>query len=202
MTDTPQKVVEAGMQDWYASLSDTDRVKLNRYLDCADAKTQYDFFMSLIKAAEADENYRFGVTLCVATSNLPLDIYQRFLINEEFIDILTERGLYDDAKNVCDINLSIFPQVREMLERDNGGSLPKRLCFRNRYIDIIVGVESQYEKAYEMLDRYHEMGLIDDEDLEYRRNSLKVHRMQRAFDGIYTYRPKDETEAFEKRYSK
>ena len=63
-------------------------------------------------------------------------------------------------------------------------------------------MESQYEKAYEMLDRYHEMGLIDDDDLQYRRNSLKVHRMQRAFDGIYTYRPKGETESFGNRYTR
>ena len=43
-----------------------------------------------------------------------------------------------------------------------------------------------------MLDKYHEMGLLNDEDLEYRRNSLKVHRLQRTFDGVYTYRPKGE----------
>ena len=202
MADVPQKVAEAGVQDWYAGLSDMDRVKLNRYLDKADASSVFDFFMSLIKAAEADENYRFGVTLCIATSSLPFDAYQRFLVNEEFIDVLTERSLYDDAKNVCEINLSLFPQIRSDLERDNGGRLPERLAFRNRYIDIIVGVESQYEKAYEMLDRYHEMGLIDDDDLQYRRNSLKVHRMQRAFDGIYTYRPKGETESFGNRYTK
>ena len=98
MADVPQKVAEAGVQDWYAGLSDTDRVKLNRYLDKADASSVFDFFMSLIKAAEADENYRFGVTLCIATSSLPFDAYQRFLVNEEFIDVLTERSLY--AKSV------------------------------------------------------------------------------------------------------
>ena len=43
-----------------------------------------------------------------------------------------------------------------------------------------------------MLKKYNEMGILSDEDLEYRTNSLRTHRLQRVFDGVYTYRPKDE----------
>lgn len=188
----PEKVAQAGLEDWYSSLSDMDRIKINKYIDKTDASSGFQFILTLVRAAIADENYRFGLSLCVSTSQMPFDAYERFLINEEFIDVLIGREMYDDAKNVCNINLQLFDRVKDRILADNGGKYPNRLCFRNRYLDIIVGVEAQYEEGYKMLDKYHEMGLLDDEDLAFRKNSLKVHRLQRTFDGVYTYRPKDE----------
>ena len=188
----PDKVVKVGLEDWYSSLSDMDRIKISRYVDKADDSSPFSLILSLVRLAIADENYRFGLTLCVSTSQMPFDVYQRFLINEEFIDVLIGREMYDDAKNVCNINLQLFDKVKDRILADNGDTYPSRLAFRNRYLDIIVGVEAQYEEGYRMLDKYHEMGLLNDEDLEYRRNSLKVHRLQRTFDGVYTYRPKGE----------
>ncbi len=188
----PDKVAQAGLGDWYTSLSDMDRIKINKYIDKADPSSGFMFLLTMVRAAVADENYRFGLSLCVSTSQMPFDAYQRFLMNEEFIDVLIGREMYDDAKNVCNINLQLFDRVKDRILADNGGKYPDRLCFRNRYLDIIVGVEAQYEEGYRMLDKYHEMGLISDEDLVYRKNSLQVHRLQRTFDGVYTYRPKGE----------
>ena len=202
MTEIPSKIVKLDLTDWYGKLSDTDKVKMNRYLDKADDSSAFAFFLSMIKAASADENYKFGLMLCIATNDLTLNAYERFQINEEFIDVLIGRKMYDDAKNVCDINLTIYPIVKDMVLAANGGVVPEKLNFRNRYIDLIVGIECQYDKAYEMLDKYCEMGLISEEDLAYRKNSLMTHRLQRTFDGIFTYRPKGECEAMEKHYSR
>lgn len=188
--EIPVKVKEAGVVDWFMSLSDPDRVKLRKYIDMVDPSSVFAFFYSLIKVAVADENYRFGVSLCVATSPMPFNAYERFLINEEFIEALIGRGMYEDAKNVCDINLQLYGTVQQFLLEDNGGRVPERLAFRNRYIDIIVGVEYQYDLAFEMLDKYNRMGLLSDEDLQFRRNGIRTHRLQRSFDGVYTYRSK------------
>jgi len=46
-------------------------------------------------------------------------------------------------------------------------------------------VEGDYDSAYAVLDEYLAMGLIDEEERDYRRQSLKVHRMQRSFDNIF-----------------
>lgn len=188
----PQKVIEAGLEEWFSSLSEMDRVKVGKYADKTDSSSGFMFLLTLVRAALADENYRLALSVCTSTSGMSFDIYQRFLINEEFIEALTGREMYEDAKNVCGINLQMFDSVRDRILEENGGRYPDRLCFRNRYIDIIVGVESQYDEGYRMLDKYHEMGLLDDADLEYRRNSLKIHRLQRSFDGVYTYRPKNQ----------
>ncbi len=191
MQDVPSIIEAVGLVDWYSSLSDMDKVKVGRYAGSVNGDTAYDVMLSMIRAAIVDENYKFAITLCVGTNNLPLNSYQRFVINEEFIEALTGKEFYEDAKNVCDINLALYPTVKDILIAENGGTLPSKLNFRNRYIDIIVGVEYQYDKANEMLDKYLEMGLIDADDLEYRKNSLRVHRLQRSFDGVYTYRPKE-----------
>ena len=190
-SEIPVKVEEAGLVEWYQTLSDLDRVKLRKYIDKVDSASKFAFFISLIRAALADENYRFGVSLCIATSPMAFNAYERFLINEEFIEALVGREMYEDAKNVCNINLQLFETVRDVLAQDNGGNIPERLVFRNRFIDIIVGVEYQYDLAFEMLDKYNKMGILSDEDLEYRRNGIKTHRLQRTFDGVYSYRKKD-----------
>ena len=189
-SEIPVKVEEAGLVEWYQTLSDLDRVKLRKYIDKVDSTSQFSFFISLIRAAVSDENYRFGVSLCIATSPMAFDAYERFQINEEFIEALVGREMYEDAKNVCNINLQLFESVRDFIVQDNGGKLPEKLAFRNRYIDVIVGVEYQYDLAFEMLEKYNKMGLLSDEDLEYRRNGIKTHRLQRTFDGVYTYRNK------------
>lgn len=187
----PQKVIEAGLEEWFSSLSEMDRVKVGKYIDKTDSSSGFTLLLTLVRAAIADENYRLGLSVCTSTSAMPFDAYQRFLLNEEFIEVLAGREMYEDAKNVCNINLQMFDSVRDRILAENGGFYPDRLAFRNRYIDIIVGVESQYDEGYRMLDRYHEMGLLSDEDHEYRKNSLKIHRLQRTFDGVYTYRIKD-----------
>ncbi|MBR6871173.1 MAG: hypothetical protein IKM91_06100, partial [Candidatus Methanomethylophilaceae archaeon] len=73
---------------------------------------------------------------------------------------------------------------------DNGGALPKEIKCRNRLIDILVGVECAYDDATSLLDDYVEIGILDPDELSYRKQSLKIHRMQKTFDSIYSYRPK------------
>ena len=53
----------------------------------------------------------------------------------------------------------------------------------------MVGVDGDYDGAFAVLDRYNAMGLIDDEELAYRKQSLKIHRMQKSFDNLFNYRP-------------
>jgi hypothetical protein len=187
--DVPGQVKAVGVEKWYDKLDDSDKVKLKRYLEKADASSQFDFFISIVRAAIAEENYAFAVKMCQDAYSFPMSDMQRFTVSEELIDALIGTERYDEAKLACESNLKLFPNVREEVMAVNGGTLPKKLNFRNRYIDVIVGIESNYDKAFEMLDVYLDMGLIDKEEHEYRVNSLRTHRLQRSFDGIYTYRP-------------
>ena len=81
-------------------------------------------------------------------------------------------------------------RVKTILE-ENGGALPKHIACRNRLIDIVIGVESGYDMADEILTQYVEMGLIDEEEKAYRLQSIKIHRMQKTFDNLFMYRPKE-----------
>ncbi len=190
--DLPKQISDAGLKKWYLSLNDADRMRLSRYLDGADTSSSYGFFSSVIDKSLKDENPKFAVTLCVqAYEACDLDDYQMFLINEMLIDAYIGAERYEDAKAACDANLGLYPKIKEKFIKDNGGVLPEKVNFRNRYIDIIVGVDSSYDLAFFMLDKYKEMGLIDSEEYDYRVNSLKTHRLQRIFDSVYTYTPKE-----------
>ncbi len=190
--DLPKQISDAGLKKWYLSLNDGDRMRLSRYLNDADTSSAYGFFSSVIGKALADENPKFAVMLCVQAYDVcDLDDYQMFLINEKLIDAYIDSERYEDAKAACDANLGLYPKIKDKFIADNGGILPKKVNFRNRYIDIIVGVDSSYDLAFSMLDKYKEMGLIDSEEYVYRVNSLKTHRLQRIFDSVYTYAPKE-----------
>lgn len=189
----PAEIRKAKLEDWYSGLDDQSRIRISRYLEGVNTRTPFDFFMDTVRRSIADENNAFAVKLCEdAYAFADMTEYQRFLLNELLIDAYFGCERYDDTKAACETNYDLFPKIREQLKADNGGSIPEKLEFRNQYINVIVGVESNYDLGFEMLKRYNEMGILSDEDLEYRTNSLRTHRLQRVFDGVYTYRPKDE----------
>ncbi len=189
----PAEIKKAKLEDWYSGLDDQSRIRISRYLEKVNTKTPFDFFMDTVGKAIADENCAFAVKLCDdAYTFADMTDYQRFLLNELLITAYFGCERYDDTKAACEVNYELFPKIREQLISDNNGMIPEKLEFRNQYINVIVGVESNYDLGFEMLKRYNEMGILSDEDLEYRTNSLRTHRLQRVFDGVYTYRPKDE----------
>ena len=53
----------------------------------------------------------------------------------------------------------------------------------------MVGDDADNDGASAVLARNTAMGLIDDEELAYRKQSLKIHRMQKSFDNLFNYRP-------------
>ncbi len=188
----PAQIKAVKLESWYSELDDQTKIKLSRYLEESDTCSKFDFFVSMIRKALADDNPKFAVILCEQTyEECELTDYQMFIVNEDLIDAYIGASRYDDAKAACLTNLELYSKVKEDVLSANNGKLPEKLNFRNRYIDIIVGIDSSYDLAFETLEKYNEMGLIDDEELKYRVNSLKTHRLQRVFDGIYSYKPKD-----------
>jgi hypothetical protein len=187
----PKEVSVAGTVKWYSSLSDKDKAKLNRYLKDADTSSAHSFMSSVAAAALADENYAFAASVCEGCLNDGSTDMQRFAITEMHIEACMGTKRYDDAKRLCEHNLRTFPYVKDAILKKNGGTLPEIAC-RNRYFDVIVGVESGYDEAFVLLDRFLDMELISREDHAYRKQSLKIRRLQRSFDGVFTYSYKDQ----------
>ena len=188
--DVPPEISAAGVSKWYSSLDDQNKVRSGRYLKDCDTSSKERFFMSLTDLALKDENYKFAAVIG-DTCDVKMGSYDRFLMNELLIDAYIGAERYDDAKHLCDLGLELFPKIeKEFRERNNG--LPEKINCRNRLIDVLVGIEVNYDRAFKELDRFFAMGLMNKEDLDYRVQSLKVHRLQRTFDGVYTFRKKEE----------
>jgi len=183
----PAEISKVGLDAWYASLSEQDKVRLNRYLNDADTSSAYAFISSVAGSAVSDENHPFAVLMCEEGLKTGMTDMQRFMLTETIIEAYIGTKRYDDAKRCCESNLSLYLKICTELISMNNGKLPERICCRNRYIDIVVGVESGYDDAFGLLERFFEMGMIGEEELRFRRQSLKIHRLQRSFDGIYTY---------------
>jgi len=189
--ETPEIIRSVGLEGYYADLQESDRLRMNRYLPKIAAKDGFRFFCEIIDLALEDENPKFAVKMCEDAYTIDLDDVSEFVIIEKLIQAYMGANRFDDAKAACEKNLVLFEQNRDAIAKLYGGNLDG-LHFRNNYIDIIVGIDSNYELAEKMLVKYNQMGILSDEDLEYRRNSLKIHRLQKVFDGVYSYRPKGE----------
>lgn len=188
--DIPAQVSESGMDEWYSKLDDQTKVKLKRYIDRAKTDSKMSFFISVMDAALADENYQFAAFMGKNASEEKISDLQRFILNEHLIESYMGTEEFDDAKKTSYDNLDLYPKIKaDLIGID--GKIPEKMNCRNRLIDVLVGVESDYDGANKLLDRFYDMELISKEDLDFRRQSLKVHRLQRAFDGVYTYRPKE-----------
>ncbi|MCQ2056066.1 MAG: hypothetical protein MJY64_01140 [archaeon] len=183
-------VKKVHLESWYMNLEDRDKIRLERYVSSSNTVSTYEFLMSIIHESLKDKNHEFTAFLCQNIGKLTeMSDYQRFEVNEIFIDSCAEIGRYDDLKAACEMNFNLFEKVKTKILEDNNGTYPLKLNFRNKYIDVIVGVDSNYDLGFEMLRKYKEMGLLDAEEFRFRCKSLNVHRLQRVFDGVYTYRP-------------
>lgn len=187
--DIPAEVSAVGLDDWYSGLNDPTRVKMRRYLGGIDTSSQVAFLRQLMARSYEDHNYGLSIIAGEYSRDHDMDDYTRFLMNEGYIDGLFGADRFDDAKVVCCESLDLFPGIRDRFLQDNEGELPKSISCRNRLIDIMVGVESDYDGAYEALDEFVNIGILDADELDYRKQSLKIHRLQKSFDNLFTYRP-------------
>lgn len=188
----PQEVVAAGLEDWYSGLNDPSRVKLRRYLPGIDTSSPVAFLVQLMQRASEDHNYGLSILAGKYSENHDMDDYSRFIVTEGLITGLYGADRFDEVKEACCRNLDLFPAVKDRILADNGGELPKHIACRNTLIDTMVGVESDYEGAYEALDGFVEIGIMNEDELAFRKQSLKIHRLQKSFDNLFIYRPKEQ----------
>jgi hypothetical protein len=189
--DVPVEIKKAGMSEWYASLNDVNRVKLGRYITDANVSSKVNFCMDVMKRANADENYSvaniIGEYILEDTKGLV-----RFDVLEELI--LADFGVkkYEECLKHCDEGLDLISEYKNKIIERNNGELPERIVCRNYTINVLVGINSNYDAGDAALERFYELGLISEEDLNFRKQSHKIHKLQRVFDGIYAVKLKDQ----------
>jgi hypothetical protein len=190
-SDIPAEISAVGLDDWYGSLNDMNKVKAKRYLNCIDTTSKQNFLVDLMKRSSEDHNFGLSKIAGEFALSQELSDYDRFMVTEAYIDGLFGGEDYDLLKVQCCSNLDLFPKIRDRYLEENGGALPKTVFCRNRLIDVMVGVDNDYEGAIEALDGFVEIGILDPSELDYRKQSLKIHRMQRTFDNVFSIRPKE-----------
>lgn len=190
--EVPTEIKKINLEGWYTGLNDRDKLRLLRYVKDVNTTSQFSFFIDIIQRSIVDKNSAFAIVMCQhAFKMISMSDYEKFMINELLIQGCYEADMYDDAKIACETNKKLFPFVKNEIIKMNKGSIPDVLYFRNYYINIMVGVENNYDLGFEMLEEYNRMGILSNEDLKCRKNSLNALRLQKLFDGIYAYRPKN-----------
>lgn len=190
-TETPPEVAEVGLGQWYGALTPPDQVRVRRYLRGIDTSSPRAFMVDLMGRSTEDHNYNLSVSAGMYAETMEMDDYSRFLVTEALIEGLFGAGRYGEAKELCRRNLDLYPAIRDRYLADNGGAPPKHMSCRNRLIDIVVGVEDQYDSVEGILSEYVGLGLIDEEEKAYRLQGIKIHRMQKTFDNLFNYRPRE-----------
>ena len=189
--DVPEEISKVRLNEWYSGLSDQDKVKLGRYIRGSDTASALKFSLSLMRKANLEDNYPVAVLVGENILKGALKGIERFDVLEEIIPAYYNVKRYDDCLKCCEEGIAILCGKMGEIKERNGGSLPERLMCRNYTINVLVGAYGDYEAGDKALDRFCGMGLISEEDVEYRKRSHEIHRLQRTFDGIFSVKLKD-----------
>ncbi len=190
-TDMPSQIVAVGLGNWYSELSDQNKVKLGRYLKDVDTSSKCSFVISLMDSILADENYRFAVIVGSLGKSISIKGIQKYDFNERLILAYYGSDMYNECLSACDEGLSMVSDFKDRIFERSDGKIPADMCCRNYKVNVLVGIMFDYDAGDKALDDYYEMGLISKEDLDYRKQSNKIFRLQKTFDGIYAVRVKD-----------
>ena len=190
--DVPDEISRTKLTGWYSGLSDQEKVKVGRYLKEADTRSALALSLSVMRKANHEEN--FTVTVLVGENILKNDLkkIERFDVLEGIIPAYYELCRYDDCLRSCNEGIGMIPDLTELIQKRNGGCLPERIVCRNYTINALIIGFGDYDAADAALDRFLDMGLISQEDVDYRKQSHKIHRLQRTLDSIFTLKPKDQ----------
>jgi hypothetical protein len=184
--DIPAEISKVKLNEWYSGLGDTDKVKIGRYLKDSDTSSALNFSLSVMKKANEEENYPLSVLVGENILKQDLKDIERFDALEAIIPAYFGACKYDVCLKCCDEGLSILQNNMEEIKKRNGGSLPESIMCRNYTINVLIGAYDDYDAGDAALDRFFEMGLISEEDVRYRKQSHKIHKLQRTFDGIFS----------------
>ncbi len=184
----PKEISDVKLKKWFRSLDERDQNRISRYATDANTSSQISFLTEVMSKANADENYKVSIIAGELGDTLKMDDNERFEFRNEYIEALFGSGEVEKAKETCLENIELVPKVLDNIVVDG---VPENIPCRNRLIDILVGVEGDYDGANEMLVRFNEMKILSEEDLEYRLQSLKVHKLQRTFDSVFSLTPKE-----------
>ena len=192
----PDKVRKAGLDRWYDKLSESDKVKLGRYVDSADASSASAFVMSVMAQAIEDHNYKFVASVYESLSDVKLTDIERYDINDAAIIGVYNAEDYPRCLELCDIGLNLL-RKKEVFDHVMAKGtpdipIPNEINCRNYKLNIVVGIHFEYDEGDRLLLEFQDMGLITPEDVEYRRNGIKTFRLQRTFDNIFNLKEKEE----------
>lgn len=190
--DVPAEIDKVGMSKWYSELSDRDKVKLKRYIEGSDTASELSFCKDVIAKANEDHNYLLSIVVGDhVMKSKKLSLIDRFDIMEYLVLAHYGTEKYQECLDLCNEGLALIPKIKEDLMKRNSGELPATINCRNYKINVLVGVFFDYDAGDAALDEFYEMGLISKEDLDYRKRSNKIYRLQKTFDGIYSVKLKE-----------
>jgi len=190
--DIPKEISKVKLTEWYSGLSDQNKVKIGRYLETSDTSSALNFSLSVMRNANQEENYSVAVITGENIFNNNPEGIEKFDVLEEIIPAYYGVKKYDECLKCCGDGIEILSGIMEQIKKRNGGSLPERIMCRNYTINVLIGIHGDYEAGDAALDKFFDMGLISKEDVEYRKQSHKVHKLQRTFDSVFTVKFKDQ----------
>ena len=192
--DIPEKIVKLGLKKWYTALSESNKVKLGRYVDKADASSVTAFLMSVFALAQEDHNYKFVADLYSTVGEFKFTDIERFDINDAAILGVYNSEDYNRCVELCEYGLALMEkkEVFDHVMAKGNGDIPNDINCRNYLLNVVVGIHFEYDEGDRLLLRFQKMGLISAEDVEYRRNGIKTFRLQRTFDNVFNVKEKEQ----------
>ena len=184
----PAFIKRYGLEKWYASIPQDQKKRIGRYVD--DSMLELEgpraFLWKAAERALKARDRELAISLCLEgleSKGSDLDLHMVYSV---LIEAYAAKGDNSRVKEYCLQELDLFPGMADALRSANGGDIPNDVPCRSKLIDVLVGVEGDYDAGFATLDRFVELGILSEEEKESRVNSLKIRRLGRTFDSVFS----------------
>lgn len=101
---------------------------------------------------------------------------QHFVFNS-LITAYERKNDYENAKKHCLAELKDFSRTSRALRKDFDGELPSSIPCRDTLLDIVVGIEQNYEEAERLIQIFVQEGLFTSEEAQDDLNKLRISKL-------------------------
>ena len=174
------------LESWYSSLTPEQQQKLKEYSGQGEGLIQGDFFslqtpkhFFWTTAGNAIPKNDCDFAIFLAEKGLTAQgslVDQHFVFNS-LITAYEKTNDHESAKKHCLAELKDFSRISRALRKDFDGELPSSIPCRDSLLDIVAGIEQNYEEAEQLIQIFVQKSLLTPEEAKDELKNLRINKL-------------------------
>ena len=174
------------LEGWYSALTPEQQQKLKEYSgqgegliqgDIFSSQTQKHFFWTTAGNAVHKKDYDFTIFLAEKGLTAQGSLVDQHFVFNSLITAYERKNDHENAKKHCLAELKDFSRISRALRKDFDGELPSSIPCRDSLLDIVAGIEQNYEEAEQLIQIFVQKSLLTPEEAKDELKNLRINKL-------------------------